>query len=499
MTYRKYYKNKKGMIIVDVMLALTLSTLLIFSIIQIIDSSSQVFEQAKMKNYLMNIAMLNMYEFDDLREYETKKIVISDVVIEASSLPWGNTMQEILFDIYIDKTNIHEYITVVRKSNSPDNVIDKISNNYCAVNPGLSNIVGDYQYIQNFISYKNGLTLPSTQISSSTTIVLPLNPLLPPTDFDIHDNIAFISIDSNVASDPDLIVSDITNVNSPIIKSVANTGPGISGFVTNREYLYAAAASTAAQLHILRIGPEYSLSLITKYQLPLPYATATPPLGTSILFANEKVYVGTTKWDGGEFNIIDVKDPTRPFLLGSYDIGSKVENIMIANNVAYISNAGQESLLELDISDPSNIKKIASFSPQGYERQEGKTSTVFEKKLFFGRTSGGFDISNEHELFLWNSTSSIQDIFSSKYNSVNFSGGIYGFVPSRFDLFSITRKGGNELTIFDNNTSLSMQKSVSLPILPQAITCNDRYIYVLSHNTPAILRLSFDKYKNENK
>lgn len=507
MTYQKFCKNNKGMIIVDIMLAFSLCTLFIFSIIQIIDSTERLYARAKEKKYLINLLSENMYKLDDISEYSSKQISISkidhgfreemgDAMIVANSVPWGNTMQEIFVDMNVVGSNFHEYMVVTKTAKDLKQTINK-TYSYCSPNLGLIDNIGSYSYTKNLNTHRNGQYEPKINLASSTAIIFPLNPLLTPTDFEIHHNIALISIDSNIASDPDMVLSDISNIRSPIIKSVLNTGPGISSFITNDREIYASAASTASQLHIMKINPDYSLSLISKYQLLLPYATATPPFGTSILFDADHVYLGTSKWDGEEFNVIDVHNPARPLLLGSYEIGSKVESLMKKDNLIYIATANSEQLLILDISDPSNIRKISSFSPAGFERQEGKAVAHFENRLFFGRTSGGFDISNEHELFAWNSTSSEEISNSSNYNSVNFSGGIYGIIPSRFALFSITRKGGSELSVFGYQPLLSLKSNISLPILPQSIFCEDRSIYVLSHNTPSVYKLSFNNHEDK--
>ena len=483
------------MMLVDVVMGLSLSILFIFVITQFIDSTEQIFKQAKIKNYLMNVFVLNMSYFDSIDENQSQKIVISqsdpgydlhigDVVIEANSYPWNNDLQEVFFDIYLSAGGLHQYFPVLRKTYANHKTINKISNDICSADIGSNNIVGDFSYI-NDIFNRNIMLDVKFQVSSSTMIVLPTNPLLPPTDFEIHDDKAIVSIDSNVSSDPDILLFDISTKDNPKLKSSINTGPGITSFFTSRNYIYAAAASTASQLHIINIKSDLSFSLISKYQLPLPYATATPPFGTAIIADSDKVYLGTSKWDGEEFNIINIQDPMHPNVMGTYEIGSKVENIMIRDNLAYIANAGQEQLLILDISDPSNIHKISSFSPSGYSRQEGKTLSYFNGQTYFGRTSGGFDIDSDHELFSL-----------PKYNSMNFSGGIYGLVPYRTHILAITRRGGSEIAILRNDFSSTTLANISLPILPQAVFCKDKNVYILSHNTPVIYSLRFDINKN---
>ena len=133
--------------------------------------------------------------------------------------------------------------------------------------------------------------------------------------------------------------------------------------------------------------------------------------------------------------------------------------ILLIGSTAYIAAAGEGQMRMVDVSDPSQPRIVSSFSPSGWTRQEGRTLNTFEGTLYFGRTSGGFDITTDHELFTWPDASQNPLPMAS---STNIPGGVYGIIPDRKQTFIFTRSG-------------------SLPFQPQSATCDGRRMYILSH------------------
>ncbi len=356
-----------------------------------------------------------------------------------------------------------------------------------------------------------------------TEIPLPISSTMPLTHLEVRDGIAFVSTDSNITSDPDLFVINISN--SSIISSI-NTGPGISSFVLIGKKIFAAAASTAAQLHVIDFSGTTSPSipfLSKKYQLPLPYATATPPYATAISFGfngnyggdwvsgdtnfspptSPQIYLGTERWDGDELAVIDVSNPEVPVWQSGLDIGSKVNDIEVDTSTSslggvYISNASQNQLIRADLGSivaTLELNITEKFSPTGWSRQEGKVSSILGGNLVFGRTSGGYDIATDHELFSWASTPPINplisDVLNGPYNSKNIPGGVYGIIQDAKHIYLITRQAGKEFQVFDK--TLATSSYFSLATQPQSVTCDGEIIYVLSHTSPIIYAISFTK------
>lgn len=328
-----------------------------------------------------------------------------------------------------------------------------------------------------------------------TNISLPVSSMTPLTHLEVRDGMAFVSSDSNAAADPDLFVFDINEANARLISSI-NTGPGISSFVLVGKRIFASASSMAAQLHIIDFAGVTSPSgpiLTKKFQLPLPYATATPPYATAISFdvdadtANYsgRVYLGTEKWVSDEFAVIDVTDPLTPIWQRGLEISSQVNDIKVDSGISYIANAGQKQLLQ-DVLG-------GEFSPSGWPRQAGQVLSFFEGRLVFGRTSGGYDIATDHELFVWASSTATATghTLGVADSSKNIPGGVYGIVQDKNHIYVVTRQAGKEFQIFDS--ALTSSTTFSLPTQPHSMTCDGATLYVLSNTSPTIYAISFTK------
>jgi hypothetical protein len=363
----------------------------------------------------------------------------------------------------------------------------------CAAEFSSNEVVGSFEFLQRS---KDPLR-PRPELSdrlSVTSILLPLDPALPLTDLEVRNGTAYISANSSLSGAADLVLVNIADSGSPRMLSSINTGPGISAIALAGKHVFAAAASTASQLHTIRLDDisdvSASLSLEGRYQLPLPYATATPPYGSAIFYDHRNVYIGTEKWDGDEFTSIDVSDPTLPRKTGGLEIGSKVNDIYVSTGAAFVAGAGERQLMRVDVSDPAEPFIADTLSPSGWLRQEGRVLSLFEDSLSFGRTTGGFNIVRDHELFALSATSTDGSGVSA---SIDVPGGIYGIVADRRNIFTVTRQAGKELQVFNRGSPLGAIHTSSLPIVPQALACDGDQLYVLAQDTPTIYKINFNQ------
>jgi hypothetical protein len=222
-------------------------------------------------------------------------------------------------------------------------------------------------------------------------------------------------------------------------------------------------------------------------------------MASSIFFDRNKIYLGTEKWDGDEFSIIDVSDPLQPAKIGGFETGSKINDIFVRDGTAYIADSDQNQMRVVDVREPSAIQIIGSFSPSGWSRQEGKTLSYFEDSFGFGRTSGGFDITSDHEAFSWATTSAAAGsppvVFYSDpyaYHSINIPGGVYGMVADRSHAYLATRQVNKEFDILNRDLSTSTATYYPLPVAPQTLTCDGDYLYILAATAPVIYEISFN-------
>ncbi len=459
MIFREHYKSKyteigswkTGSLTIDIILALTLATIFIAVTASLSTGSQEIFEQAQARD-----EALKLYEAGDYT---------------SSTKLYGNDMFQT--DIEVASSTLRFVSVSARQANS-QNVFQ------------LSDA-----------SYAIGTPLCSVDFSASTPIIklinLPIDPLLPLTDIEVRNGVFYIGADSSTASDPDFLIIDAKDQDNPSIISQINTGPGISSIALAGKRIFASAPSTASELHVIRMDSLQNLVLEKKYRLPLPYATATPALGSAIFFNDNKVYLGTEKWDGDEFNIIDVIDPANPVWLSGMETNSKVNDIFVRDGIAYIAASDEKQLRVVDVHDPANPVLLNSLSPSGWQRQEGKNISLFEDGLKFGRTSGGFNLTSDHELFSWPTNSSTT---LASPTSTDIRGGVYGIVADRSRSFIITREVDRELQIFDiPRSDLGIPRSdleaYSLPILPKTITCDRNHLYILAANAPVVYEITY--------
>lgn len=458
------------MILVDILLAISLAVLFTGIVTASSVGARQIFDRAHDRDELLDAFDVSTSTTSSSRPFGNDRIETDMAVIASSS---GDLSADSLLFAQID-------------ARDPDHIADSAGTPLCSVDFSNHDTVGSYPSLH-------------SNVVSIVQIALPTNPLIPLTDLEVRDGIAYISAHSTTASDPDVFVIDFNDRKNPKVLSSINTGPGITAIALAGNRIYAAAASTAAQLHVIRMDSLNSIVLEKKYKLPPPYATATEPVASSIFFDGNRVYLGTEKWDGDEFSIIDVSNPVQPVKIAGLDTGSKINNIFVRDGTAYIADSDQYQMRIVDISQPSTPQVVSSFSPSGWSRQEGKALSYFEDALGFARTAGGYDITTDHEAFAWATTSSAAGfppfIFSSDpsaYHSVNIPSGVYGMLADRSHIYLATRQVNKEFQMFDRSLSTTTAISYPLPVAPQTLTCDGDHLYILAATAPFIYEISFD-------
>ncbi len=306
------------------------------------------------------------------------------------------------------------------------------------------------------------------------------------TDIEVRNGIAYLTADSATANKDDLFIVD-TNDDNKIISSL-NTGPGIAAIEVVGPYLFLAQASTINQLQIVDIHDKSAPQLISQLKLSLPTPTSTAPFARSIFYDSGYVYVGTEKWNGAELTIIDVTDVYTPNIVGNFETSTLINDIYIKNNIAYLATADQKQMRVLDVADKTDPVLIDSFSPTGWQTQEGRILEYFEEELALGRTVGGFNVVNNHEVFIFSTSTEM-----SEYISKDIPGGVYGMLIRNPYIFLLTHHEGKELQIYNSNLSTSISE-IDLDSAPVKMVCDLSNLYFATGDSKG---LSILKFKNE--
>lgn len=453
---------KQGSLLIDFSLALAFGIFFIYIISQLHSETFQIRSRTSLDNDFIEASS----------KIDLSKIDHSDIstTSKAVSAIYGNYF---IYNSIISTTTRNIFALI-----KDNNLGPRDNRSLCFAELHNSAVFGsDADY-----SLRNGVSnlVPNVVFDH---ISLPIDVRNLPTDFEIRNNIAYISFDSNISSDPDLMIFDVNNYKQSKILGSIDSGPGISSFVLAGRQIYASALSTAFQLHVFDLNGPNDIKIKAKYKLPLPFATSSSPYGTSLDFHNPYIYLGTNKWEGEEFNQIEYKNNTFNFV-NSFEIGSKVNEIYSFDNEIYLAGSNENQLV-LFRNNIGILDKIVSFSGSGFNKQEGKSLDIYENILAFGRTSGGFDIKADPEIYLFSSSSQIikSDL------SLNQSGGYYGAVFDKDYVYLISHEVDKEFQIKDH--ALQVVFDYSLPIKPKKIVCDRDKIYILSGTSPDLYEISF--------
>jgi hypothetical protein len=248
--------------------------------------------------------------------------------------------------------------------------------------------------------------------------------------------------------------------------------------------VYTAQASTINQLQILDIHDRYNPKLISQIKLPLPTSSTTPPFASSIHYSKGYIYLGTEKWNGYELSIVSVQDPYNPMVVGGFETNTLINDILVIDNKAYLASSDEKQMRVLDVSNPSNPILINSFSPSGWQTQEGKILESFESAIALGRTVGGFNVQVNHELFIFPT--------STPMKSKDIAGGVYGLLLRDKYVLTLTHNNGKEFQVFDTE-SMNKVLDFELGSNPVKMVCDNDNIFFATGDSNGFIFLKKDE------
>ncbi len=320
------------------------------------------------------------------------------------------------------------------------------------------------------------------QIISSTSLAQNNKP----TGIDVLNGFAYITTDSNLPSEPDFYIFDLSIQGSPVISAALNTGPGLVAVHVAGNFAYVANTSTNSQLQIINISDPTQPQLISSYKIPGVIVSNGAGVGRSLWFSENKIYLGLTKANGPEFNVIDVSDPQNPNLLGSFETNTVVNDIFLSNNLAFIATSTEQQLRTLNVSNPSQVVIVSNFSAPGWQRQDGESLSVLGTSIFFGRSVGGFNNVLEHELFGLSVV--IDQSFFTNF-SKDTGSSIKAMIAHHQFLFIGTSDVNKEYQVWDitNSNNPSLLSSLDLPGTLVDMDCENSNLYGVNEGTPSFV------------
>lgn len=296
------------------------------------------------------------------------------------------------------------------------------------------------------------------------------------TDLDVKSKIVYLSAEASASAKPDFFIVDATVGTSPTILSSINTGPSLDAVDAAGNYAYLGNRNTSAQLQIVDITNLSSPLLITSFKLP--GVSGSGAVGQSVFYYAERVYVGTKKATGPEFNIVDVSDPLNPSWLGAYEIDGDINSIQVEEDLAYVTNSTDNEIIILNISNPSSPTLIGSYNAPGGE--DGKIGYKLGSSIYLGRKSGG----SEELIIIDVSSSTSPKFLGSEEMSVDVND-----IRTRDNLvFLGTSNSNSEFQVWDvvNSADPVFVSSFNFPQVATGIDYEDNLVYVAVRSNDAL-------------
>jgi type II secretory pathway pseudopilin PulG len=310
------------------------------------------------------------------------------------------------------------------------------------------------------------------------------------SDVDVRMHIVYLTSNPSAAGQEDFYVLNVTDPNNIIELSKINTGPGLEALAVAGNYAYVANTSINSQLQIIDISNSSNPLVLSSYKIP----GVTGGVGKSIFFKDNKVYIGLTKATAGpEFNIIDVSNPLSPQYLGGWSAKTQVNAIFVRGGSAFLATPQptpatpeKENLSVLDISNPSNIVRLNTYTTPDASTQDGESFFFDGNTLYFGRTVGGVDKKANHELFALD----ISDISNiKKLGSKNIASTVNAITLKGNLLFTLTSEPNKGFQIWDisNLANITLFNSENIEQTSTGgLDCEGNLIYVAQRSNRAL-------------
>jgi hypothetical protein len=343
---------------------------------------------------------------------------------------------------------------------------------------------------------KSTCLLSSSRISSAQTYVsnISLGTGIVGTSLTARNGYIYQTGDSSTQSKSDFFIIDARTPGAPYIASSLHTGPGLAAIAIAGEYAFVANESSISQLQVISIADRTRPTLIAQLKLPLPDASSTAPRATSIYYQNGFIYIGTEKWAGTEFNIIDVSDPRSPHYVQGFETDAQVNSIRVHGTHAYVATVDTQGLLVLDIHNPNLISKVSSFSPSGSAVLQGKALEIEDpgdigtnngtSSLIYGRNGGGFNNSSQYEFFTFDLN--VDPLVSSPFYLKDIPGGVYGLVFMSKGIsekaFVVATGDSSGYVQFLSASLPGVLSKINLPFKPTGLACDHDRLYLSFSN-----------------
>jgi Tfp pilus assembly protein PilV len=275
----------------------------------------------------------------------------------------------------VDMVKVGNYIYGVRSGTTNNFFIADVSNpasptySYLSIGYALTSVavINNTAYVG---SSDNSREVTLVNVTNRTSPAL----FSPSITFDLtqNDNVLSLLVDSSIdrmyvgrAAGPnraELYIYNITNNTAPDLVTTYNMASSNAQFVNlykNGNYLYATTSITSAEVHIVNLTNEASISG-TSYNLTGNFS------GRAITGYGNRLFVSNAS---STMFALDITSPTSPSTLGAYSPGGVVNSIAVdqTKQLAFLgvtsTATATNEFQAVDISDPGSMSLYGSYNP----------------------------------------------------------------------------------------------------------------------------------------
>lgn len=166
-----------------------------------------------------------------------------------------------------------------------------------------------------------------------------------------------IYIGTQSATGPEFHIIDVSTPTNPVSMGSYEVGADINDIYISGNNAYLATSDDAKELLVLDVSNPATISEVGHYDSPEAYDAK------AVYLNGTKLYLGRKSGASDELRVLDVTNPASSTSLGTANIGSDINNVLVRDYLAFInsSNANEEFQV-WNISNPANITKISSFN-----------------------------------------------------------------------------------------------------------------------------------------
>lgn len=196
--------------------------------------------------------------------------------------------------------------------------------------------------------------------TTSDQVLLATNPQTRSAVFDVLNKKSYAAV-SSTSSHAFLIIDEDQHE----ISSIDFTDP-IADIDAIHNTVFTAVSTSTHQLTIIDTSDPLSPAIIAKQSLPT--ITGSFPGGRSLMYYDNKLYIGTHRTAGREFQIFDVTNRKSPQWLGYLEINHNINHIIVNGSYAYLGTSGNiKDVIILNVSNPQNINIVSMVELPGNE------------------------------------------------------------------------------------------------------------------------------------